>query len=40
MLSYMHRAEMKWFLIGLVVGIAVGYAQGSGMMDLLALLPV
>ncbi len=39
MLSYVTRVEIKWFLIGLLVGLALGYLQGSGT-NLLGFLPL
>lgn len=40
MLSYMHRKELKWILLGIIIGFALGYAQASGSLDLLGLLPL
>lgn len=39
MLSYMHRKELKWILIGIIIGFVLGYMQGSGT-NLLGLLPL
>lgn len=40
MVGYTRRIEIKWLVIGLVLGLLGGYAQGSGMIDFLALLPI
>ncbi|MFB6166710.1 MAG: hypothetical protein ABEJ62_00410 [Candidatus Nanohaloarchaea archaeon] len=40
MISYTQKTEIKWFLFGFVAGVALGYAQASGMIDILSLLPV
>lgn len=40
MLGHTTVADVKWLIIGFLVGGGIGYAQGSGAIDFLALLPI
>lgn len=40
LMGWQRRMELKWLILGILIGGALGYAQGSGMVDFMALLPI